>query len=221
LSLTVIHQRHFTHPIVEQYELLRQLSSDPSNTVIGTARTPSKVTDQLAQDNLTRSNNIHIFAADLDDPKTLATAASEIAAAGHKSIDYLIVNGAYVSGETGGLPPTAFAGQEDLLERELTQSIRTNTIGPLYTINAFLPLIRAGRAKTIIVISTGMADVEFTRISGIPIAIPYAASKAATNMVVAKFAAELKSEDIKVVALSPGLVKTSLVSDYLQSMQSN
>jgi NAD(P)-dependent dehydrogenase (short-subunit alcohol dehydrogenase family) len=188
--------------------------------VIGTARTSSKVSTQIAQDNLAPSNNIHIFAADLDNPKSLTTAASEVAAAGEKSIDYLIVNGAYLSEATGGLPPTDFAGQEDLLERELTQSIRTNTLGPLHAINAFLPLIRAGRAKTIIVISTGMADVEFTKISGIPAAIPYAVSKAATNMVVAKFAAELKSEDINVVALSPGLVKTSLVSELLRKCAS-
>jgi len=128
------------------------------------------------------------------------------------------VNGAYLSEATGGLPPTAFAGQEDLLEQELTQSIRTNAIGPLHAINAFLPLIRAGRAKTIIVTSTGMADIEFTKISGIPAAIPYAVSKAATNMIVAKFAAELKSEDINVVALSPGLVKTSPDDQHMAAM---
>jgi NAD(P)-dependent dehydrogenase (short-subunit alcohol dehydrogenase family) len=116
------------------------------------------------------------------------------------------------------LPPTAYASQDDLLERELTQSILTNTIGPLRAINAFLPLVRAGRAKTIIVISTGMTDIEFTKISSVSASIPYAVSKAGTNMVVAKFAAELKSEDIKVVALSPGLVKTSMVSDSCKNV---
>jgi NAD(P)-dependent dehydrogenase (short-subunit alcohol dehydrogenase family) len=203
-----------TNAIALQYEFLRQLSADSSNTIIGTARTPSKVSAQLEQDNLTAANNIHIFAADLDNSKSISAAASEIAAAGHQSIDYLVINGAYLSENTAALPPTAYASQDDLLERELTQSILTNTIGPLRAINAFLPLVRAGRAKTIIVISTGMTDIEFTKISSVSASVPYAASKAGTNMVVAKFAAELKSEDIKVVALSPGFVKTSLVSDF-------
>jgi NAD(P)-dependent dehydrogenase (short-subunit alcohol dehydrogenase family) len=200
-----------------QYEFLRQLSADSSNTVIGTARTPSKVEEQIKKDNLAPAKNIKIFAADLDKHQSIFNVASEIATAGHKSIDYLVINGGFVSEATGGTTPTAFQGQEDLFERELTQSILTNTIGPLHTINAFLPLVRAVRAKTIIVISTGLADNEFTKLSGIAASVPYTISKAGTNVVVAKFAAELKSEDISVVALSPGLVNTDKVCHQVRN----
>lgn len=88
----------------------------------------------------------------------------------------------------------------------------TNAIGPLYAINAFLPLIRAGEAKKIVVISTGMADTELVLRANVAGAVPYSVSKAAVNLIVSKVAVELRPEGISVLALSPGLVDTAKVS---------
>ncbi len=126
-----------------------------------------------------------------------------------KGLDYLIVNGAYISSATAPLAPTDFVGKEGLLKDELMTSVLTNVLGPMYAINAFLPLIRKGETKKIFVISTGMADPKFAELAGVPTAVPYTSSKAAVNMVVVKYAIELKQEGIMIVALSPGLVNTA------------
>jgi len=79
----------------------------------------------------------------------------------------------------------------------------------VHTINVFLPLIRAGDAKRVISLSTGIADVPSTLQIGFPSAAPYCISKAALNMAVAKYAVRFRAEGIVFLALSPGLVNTN------------
>lgn len=189
---------------LKQYEFLKQLSANPANTVIGTARTPSKVEQQLKADGIA---NAHIYTADLDKHESLKSVAQEVEKK-YSAVDYLIINGAYASTTTGQLSPTGFNGQEELLEKDMNQSILTNAIGPLNSINAFLPLVRNGKQKKIIVISTGMADPGIIEVASVAGAVTYSASKAAVNIIVSKFAVELKPEDISIIAISPGLVNT-------------
>lgn len=87
-------------------------------------------------------------------------------------------------------------------------SLDVNVVGVIYSINAFLPLVRKGSVKKITVISSGMADPEWVVQNDIPGSLIYASMKAATNMVVAKYAVELRGEGIVVLALSPGIVDT-------------
>lgn len=54
-----------------------------------------------------------------------------------------------------------------------------------------------------------MGDADLTVFAGIPNQAPYSISKAAVNMVVAKYAAEYKAEGFVFLALSPGLVDTT------------
>lgn len=54
-----------------------------------------------------------------------------------------------------------------------------------------------------------MGDVDFVLRSGVPNQAPYSISKAALNMVIAKYAAEYKTEGFVFVAVSPGLVNTA------------
>lgn len=78
----------------------------------------------------------------------------------------------------------------------------------MHTINAFLPLLRAGSLKKVITISTGVADLEFVLKSELALGAPYAISKAAVTMAVAKYAVQFKSEGFLFLALSPGFVNT-------------
>lgn len=171
------------------------------------ARKAPELEEKLRADGV---SNVHTYSADLDSHASLK-AAAEAVAKDHKSIDYLIINGAYLSSSTAMVSPLEYEGQEDLLATELNQSILTNAIGPLHATNAFLPLVRAGKAKKIIAISTGAADTELIAVTNGAAGIPYAASKAATNIVVSKLAVTLKPEDIVVLALSPGFVNTGMV----------
>lgn len=143
------------------------------------------------------------------DHKSLAAAASEVSKVTNNSLDHLIVNGAYLGLEASFMTPTEFIGQEDLLRREFINNLDVNVIGVIYSINAFLPLIRKGNAKKITVISTGLADLELAQKANIAFSVLYSSTKAATNIVVAKYAAELRGEGIILLALSPGVVNTA------------
>ena len=143
------------------------------------------------------------------DPKSLAVAASEISNTTNNSIDYLIVNGAYYGLDAYFVTPSEFLGQEDLLRRESINNLNVNVLGVIHSINAFLPLIREGNAKKITVMSSGLAELELAQKANIAFAVLYSATKAATNIVVAKYSAELKAEGIILLALSPGVVNTA------------
>lgn len=143
------------------------------------------------------------------DHKSLKLAASEVSKVTNNSLDHLIVNGAYINPEDYFITPTGFIGQEDLLRREFINNLDVNLIGVIHSINAFLPLIRNGNAKKVTVISTGLADLELAQKADIPFSVLYSATKAATNIVVAKYAVELRGEGIIFLALSPGVVNTA------------
>ena len=66
--------------------------------------------------------------------------------------------------------------------------------------------------SSIVVISSGHADMDFALKAKSADAIPYAISKAAVNVIVTKFAIELEDEGIVVLAISPGVVNTAPVS---------
>ena len=150
---------------------------------------------------------MHLFAADMADSDSLEKAAAEVAKV-TQGVDYLIVNGAYLSVESVRFHPSGFTGKAAALKREMIDSLEVNVIGVIYSINALLPLVRKGTVKKIIVISTGMADTEMVLKATVPGSVVYASMKAATNMVVAKYAVELKEEGISILALSPGVVNT-------------
>jgi NAD(P)-dependent dehydrogenase (short-subunit alcohol dehydrogenase family) len=143
------------------------------------------------------------------DHTALNAAAEETTKLTNGSVDYLIVNGAYSDRDAAKLPPTGFIGREDWLRKDMIASLDVNILGVMYSINAFLPLIRNSNVKKIIVISTGLADTENVPKNRNPTFVTYCAMKAALNMIVAKYSVELKPEEIIVLALSPGIVNTS------------
>ena len=138
------------------------------------------------------------------------TAAADLATTFLPSgLDVLIVNGAYVNRETAFLSPTDYssASQAKLLHDDMHASLDTNVLGVVYSINAFLPLVLKGSVKKIIVTSTGMADADLS-LDGLTAQVAYSSMKAALNMVVAKFATELRPKGVMTLALCPGVVQT-------------
>lgn len=78
----------------------------------------------------------------------------------------------------------------------------------MHTTNAFLPLIRTGATKKVVLISTGAADVDFVLSTESTMTVPYAISKVAANMAFAKYAAQYKKEGLIFLSISPGFVNT-------------
>lgn len=199
-----------------QYQYLKTLSRDPSNTIIGLVRTLGPTEAQVATD---KFPNVHILHGDLDDSASLYTAAEKVSALTNNTIDYLIVNGANQSGATRSLAAGDYTGaeKEALLLSELDSCMRTNVVGALYSINAFLPLLLHSTIKKVVCISSGAADPDVSLKTGLKEQLPYSMSKAALNVLVAKFAAQYREQDVKFLALSPGFVLT-IAQDVSQRM---
>ncbi|KAI0328960.1 short-chain dehydrogenases/reductase [Cubamyces sp. BRFM 1775] len=187
-------------------EFVSQLSKDPKNTVFGIVRNPQSAT-QLLELQKTRPN-VHILQADIIDVPSLKAAAAEVAKVTGGSLDYLINNAAQVGNERAGLTLSTYP-DEKLLEEDLIDAFRINVVGVVHTINAFLPLLRQGPTKKVISLSTGIAALDVTLVTGFAVHSPYCVSKAALNQVVAKYATELRDEGFVFLAISPGVVNTA------------
>lgn len=100
---------------------------------------------------------------------------------------------------------------------EITKTSRelfeVNVIGNIHLFNLFMPLVLKGEAKKVITISSGFADPDLTRNYDIGTAPLYSVSKAAVNMVVAKFSAEYREEGVLFLALTPGTVDVGQYKD--------
>ncbi|KAH8800493.1 hypothetical protein F5884DRAFT_741972 [Xylogone sp. PMI_703] len=189
------------------YDWLRFLSADSSNTMIGLVRTPSNVQPRLEKDNL--SSKVHILQADLADYSSLERAASEVSKlTPDGAVDYLIVNGVHVNLTEYFCTPLQLIGKEDLLTTEMLESVKVNVLGPLYSVHAFLPLIRKSKIKKIAVMTSGFADLDWAQKSRVAFTVCYSTTKAAVNMAVARYSVELRKESIIILALSPGFVNT-------------
>ncbi|KAF7337764.1 NAD(P)-binding protein [Mycena sanguinolenta] len=185
-------------------EFVTQLSADSENAVFAIVRNKTTATQLEA---LSR-NNITILEADVTDAKALQLAANEVSRATDGKLDYLINN----AGKSNhpGLALDDFPNTE-ALEHDLIDVFKTNTIGAIHSTNAFLPLLKNGLAKKVVSITSVLGDPEVTVSTEAIGQVSYSISKAALNMVVAKYAAQYKAEGFTFLAIAPGFVQTSLM----------
>lgn len=96
---------------------------------------------------------------------------------------------------------------EDLDFQQIRDTFETNVLGPLRVAKFFLPLLRKSQKARIVNITSGIGSISGT---DNPHFYAYGASKSALNKVSRTLALELKKDDITVVALDPGWVKTDM-----------
>lgn len=87
------------------------------------------------------------------------------------------------------------------------KAFQTNVTGNIHLFNLFLPLVMKGKVKKVIAISSGHADLDFINDLDVDTSALYSASKAALNVIVAKFNAQYKKDGVLFVSLSPGYVE--------------
>jgi NAD(P)-dependent dehydrogenase (short-subunit alcohol dehydrogenase family) len=177
--------------------------------VIATARNVADLEGKVKADKIP---NTHVVQADLTSADSLKAAAKATSYLVNGQIDHLLINGAYLS-STSGMNPTDFADKPELFLEELRKSDEANIAGPLFAINAFLPLLRTGKEKRVTYISSGVAAVPETIETRIANSVPYSASKAGGNMIITKFAAELQDEGFTFLSIAPGAVATESLMD--------
>ena len=185
-------------------EYVNQLSEDPLNTVFALVRNPSAKLNELAENR----TNIHIIKADITDPQSLIDAAAQVSRISGGKLDVFIHNAVQYNEATGHLTPSKIPLDKAATHDMFDSAISSSLYGTIWSTNAFLPLIEKGADKKIILTSTGLVDMELTKVAGVPMQVDYVVGKAALNVLVAKYAVELKPEGIKVLAMSPGWVDT-------------
>ena len=86
--------------------------------------------------------------------------------------------------------------------------MRTNALGPLKMCEAFVPHVRAGRARKMVSITSQAGSFGLDS-GGLPGMYFYKSSKAAQNMIMRNVANDVKAHGIVVCILSPGMVNTA------------
>lgn len=76
----------------------------------------------------------------------------------------------------------------------------------MWLYNAFTPLILRGSTKKVVCISSGMADFEMARNYDLTAGALYSASKAAMNVVTAKYSAQYRDQGVLFIGICPGMV---------------
>ncbi|KAG8748408.1 hypothetical protein FRC10_005955 [Ceratobasidium sp. 414] len=95
------------------------------------------------------------------------------------------------------------------MANDMRTAYEVNVIGVAQVINAFLPLLRAGKSKKVIALGSGIGDDEFTKKAGFTVNGPYSVSKYALNLTMLKYSESLKNEGFIFLSISPGVVDTS------------
>jgi NAD(P)-dependent dehydrogenase (short-subunit alcohol dehydrogenase family) len=115
---------------------------------------------------------------------------------------------------TSSFDPFSQLGQDpEQLTRDLNDCFSTNVISNVHLFNIFMPLILKGDVKKVITLTTGMADQDLVLKYNIYEGAPYAVSKAAMNMVTAKFQAEYEKDGVLFMGICPGMVETGMYDD--------
>ena len=84
--------------------------------------------------------------------------------------------------------------------------LRTNLFGPIKISECFLENLKSGQDKKIIFISSTVGSIN----EGKESAYAYATSKTALNKAISLMAEDLRNENINILALCPGYVKTRM-----------
>ncbi|KAI5462780.1 hypothetical protein BGZ63DRAFT_452304 [Mariannaea sp. PMI_226] len=192
------------------YALLDVWSRDAANTVVGLVRDKKTTQNKVTADFHERSN-IHLVTADLTDFESLRSAHAETGAILGQKADILIANAAVADrsfDDIGNMILNDIAQ----FDADMLNTFKTNVLGISHFLALFTPLLQNGEGKKAVVISSGAGDPAWVAENELAGGAPYAISKAAVNMVVAKFQAQLKKDGIVVTAISPGLVDTEFVT---------
>ncbi|OBZ67322.1 hypothetical protein A0H81_12619 [Grifola frondosa] len=190
-------------------EYVRQLAANPSNVVFALVRDKSKATRLI--DIAEASKNVHVVQGDVVDAASLKAAADEVAKITGGSLDILIYSAARTMNETFFHTFFEYNSSEEL-DADFNQAFKVNVLGVIHTINTFLPLLRKGSAKKIVVLGAGAGNPDFAWKSRFAVMAAYSSTKGASAVVAAKYAVLLEEEGFTVVSLSPGLVNTADMS---------
>jgi len=179
------------------YELAKQYAQ-AGDRVFATTRNPNSA--QPLNDAAQQSNGLMtVHRMDVGDMESVKACAAEI---GPTPIDVLINN----AGVWGGLDTQTFQNMDyDNWAFELN----VMTMGPFRVVQTFLDNVLASEQRKVVTLSSQVAAHVYDHVIG----YSYAAAKAAVNRLMTALATELKDQNVIVVPMHPGWVKTEMAGD--------
>ncbi|OKL62632.1 hypothetical protein UA08_01901 [Talaromyces atroroseus] len=195
------------------FELVKQISEDARNLVVGLVRDKAATEKKVAAE-LGDRPNVHILHGDLTSNASLKKAAADTTKiVGERGVDYLVANGAFPSLFDAYDPIGVLGDKVAELEAVSSKLFQTSVVGNIQLFNLFLPLVMKGKIKKVIAVSSGHANLDLINDLEVEISALYAASKAALNVIVAKFSAQYKRDGVLFVSMSPGVVEVGHFAD--------
>ncbi|MGI9616109.1 MAG: SDR family NAD(P)-dependent oxidoreductase [Acidimicrobiales bacterium] len=165
--------------------------------VVGTARSPAQA-EKLA------GVAEQVVALDMASDASIDDAASALADLGH--IDVLI-NNAGINATAVGASDSG-RGTMELGREHFLAVMDVNAAGPMLVTRSLVPLLQEAKGSLVINVSSQLGAMTFGDKHGNDIA--YNASKAALNMVTVRTATDLAADDVALVAIHPGWVRTDM-----------
>jgi NAD(P)-dependent dehydrogenase (short-subunit alcohol dehydrogenase family) len=107
---------------------------------------------------------------------------------------------------SAGINPTKTGEIDSLSLKDFTEGFLVNVGGPFLTTRHLLPLIKKGREKKVVNITSVMGSIQLSTGD----MVPYRVSKAALNMLTKNMAIAYQPYGITVVGLHPGWVRTDM-----------
>ncbi|OTB01940.1 hypothetical protein M426DRAFT_63096 [Hypoxylon sp. CI-4A] len=203
------------------YAFLTELTQDPQNTVIGLVRDKTSTLKKISEDpQMKGRSNFHILRADVTDYESLKKAAAETSKITGGAIDYLIGNAGYIS-TYDAFDPIGYldSTNPEETERDLRKCFEVNVVGQVHLITLFLPLVLKGKTKKVVSVTSGLADLDMTNNFDLFNGPLYAVSKAALNMVIAKFSVQYKQDGVLFLSVCPGMVDVGLYTEATPEQQ--
>jgi len=176
------------------YEIARQLGEKGYHILVGARKSEA---GKQAVASLQKGGAAAEFVEiDVSNRASIQKAAKAVAAQ-FEHLDALVNNAAIMEDK---------ANITEVSDELLLRTLQTNTLGPLFVTQAFLPLLTKVSGATIVNMSSGLGQL-----SDMADTYPaYSISKTSLNAVTRQFAAALRDKGITVNSVCPGWVKTDM-----------
>ena len=184
--------------------LARVYAQIGGSRIIAACRRPEHSTELKALAD-TPQCSIDIVPLDVNNPSSIDRCVGVLTDT-YGSLDTLINNAGVFGGSVSEpLPQTARFGSLGMAE--MLDVFRTNSVAPVLVAQACSDLLRKGTNCRIVNVSSDAGSIALREGKG---NYTYMASKAALNMMTRCMAAELRDEQIIVVSMHPGFLRTDM-----------
>lgn len=185
-------------------ELVREYLKQDDTQVFATCRSPESA-DELNQLAVQHTGRIHVLALDVSDERSIARSLTMVTTHAN-ALDMLINNAGILPGGVANREPNiAQFGQ--LEAQAMLNVFHINTVAPVMVAQAYADLLRKGSQPRLINMSSDAGSIE-RRDKGCDYSYP--ASKAALNMMTRCLAGDLRGDQVIVVSMHPGFLRTDM-----------